>query len=254
MFGTSAHQPPELRSLLERTLAADSVPAAPVERYRALALSLERAEPAGKPRVIVVTSALPGEGKTLTVTNLAYTLSRSYQRRVLILDGDLRRPRLHAALSATGTDVRDDDLDHPSVVKAVGGTLVRLGPTLFMLAPSAAAMGNDPVKALNSPETQALIDWARGRFDWVLIDSPPAGLVPDASILTQLADGALFVVLTGRTPAPAARRAISSIGRGRVLGVVMNRVNPNGADGGLGYDDGYYGDGYLGGTPKTDLS
>jgi Mrp family chromosome partitioning ATPase len=101
----------------------------------------------------------------------------------------------------------------------------------------------DPVNTLNAPGIGELFAWARTRFDWVLVDSPPAALVSDASILSQRADGVLFVVHAASTPYDAAAAAIAQLGKERILGVVMNRVPKDGVDDSFRYYDayGYYG-------------
>jgi protein-tyrosine kinase len=223
------------RQIQDRTIApSDQATMFSADQYRSLALALERAEPRGKRRVVVVTSALAGEGKTLTVTNLALTLSDSFHRRVLLVDGDLRRPGLRQILSARNAQAPETPKNEtlPEDLN-LGLTLSQLSSTLFVLAPLEDSI-LDPVGTLNSPGMQTMFDWAREHFDWVLVDSPPA-LVPDANILAQLADGVIFVVWTASTPYEAARMATTNIGRDRLLGVVMNRVPKGVADGALSY-------------------
>jgi capsular exopolysaccharide synthesis family protein len=196
---------------------------ASLEQYRTLALSLERSHRGDKGRVVVVTSALAGEGKTHTVTRLAQTLSDSFGRRVLLLDADLRNPTLHKMFDTP-------DIFKPgSVTGEAPPPGLNLGMTLGQASPTLLVLGvlngtpPDPIRLLNSSDMQQLLAWARTRFDWILVDSPPA-LVPDTAVLAQFADGVLFVVSTASTPYEAARRAIENIGKQRVIGAVMNRV------------------------------
>jgi protein-tyrosine kinase len=205
-----------------------------LEQYRTLALTLERSDRKDKARVVLVTSALRGEGRTLTVTNLALTLSNSFGRRVLLVDGDFRNPTLHRMFEARDIfkpeSVTDEGL--PAGLN-LGMTLGQAAPTLWVLG-LLTATPPDPIRLLNSPDMQQLLAWARSRFDWVLVDSPPA-LLPDAAVLSQFADGVLFVVSSASTPYKAALRAIENIGMNRVIGAVMNRVSETGGDRALDY-------------------
>jgi receptor protein-tyrosine kinase len=215
--------------------------AVPVEQYRVLALSLERIEPRGSHRLLVVTSALPAEGKTLTVANLGWTLNTSYRRRVLVVDADLRRPRLYSSFETHQT-TSDSDEELPASLKS----LIRLkkaGESLFAAA-FLDVPYRDPIHTLNGPAVSEFFNWARARFDWVLVDSPPAAVVPDANILARLADGVLLVVRAANTPYDAAALAIEQLGRERVLGVVMNRVPDDSPDGSFRYHE-EYGDYYI---------
>jgi protein-tyrosine kinase len=225
--------------LLTHTLTDPSMATVPVEQYRALALSLENVEPKDAHRVLVVTSALPGEGKTLTVANLALTLSGSYRRRVLVVDGDLRRPRLYNTLSGMVDQATRAEESLPDSQSATM-SLRRVGPSLFAVG-FVDAPFQDPINTLNAPGIVELFTWARTRFDWVLVDTPPAALVSDASILAQRADGVLFVVHAATTPYDAASAAITQLGKERILGVVMNRVPKDGVDDSFRYYDAYGG-------------
>jgi protein-tyrosine kinase len=224
-------------NLLSHTVTAPAMTAVPVEQYRALALTLEGLEPKGAHRVLVVTSALPGDGKTLTVANLALTLSGSFRRKVLVVDGDLRRPRLYRTLCGmVDQEMRaEESLPDP---QSATMRLSRVAPSLFAVG-FVDAPFQDPVNMLNAPAIDELFKWARARFDWVLVDSPPAALVSDASILAQSADGVLFVVNSAITPYDAAATAIAQVGKERIIGVVMNRVSKDGLDDSFRYYDDY---------------
>lgn len=225
-----------------RTVDSAGIMPAALETYRSLAVALEQTRSGSTGRVLLVTSALPGEGKTLTCANLALSLSSSLQRRVLVIEGDLRRPTLHRVFGTSGTKPQSGGESSGSLIDvAVPRTLVTITSTLSVLAATAPTQA-DPVQALGSPETLALIEQARSRYDWVLIDSPPAALVPDPNVLARLADGVLFVIWTATTPFDAVRRGVAAIGRERIIGVVMNRAPADMADGSFNYYDRYYED------------
>jgi protein-tyrosine kinase len=204
-----------------------------VEQYRKLAATLYYAKAEKGLKVIAVTSALPHEGKSLTATNLALTLSESYQHRVLVVDADLRRPSLHTVFGVRDSKGLSDWLVTASTEDP---PTVDISANLAFL-PSGHGMA-DPTSALTSTRMRALIDAARSAYDWVVLDTPPIGLVSDARLVSEIADGVVLVVEAGQTAYPEVQRAVSALERGRILGVVLNRVT-HGAD---GYDSyhGYY--------------
>jgi receptor protein-tyrosine kinase len=99
----------------------------------------------------------------------------------------------------------------------------------------------DPMASLTSERMRRLIAEARESFDWVIIDTPPIGLLPDANLLGSMADGSVLVVKADSTPYPMVTRAIASLGPDRVLGVVLNRatVSPHASRYGYSYDYNY---------------
>jgi Mrp family chromosome partitioning ATPase len=100
--------------------------------------------------------------------------------------------------------------------------LHRLSPRLTILP--AGRPTSDPIGALTSERVRRLIDEAREVFDWVIIDTPPVGLLTDAALLSSMADGVVLVVKAGSTPHDMVNRAVDLIGRERVIGVVLNRA------------------------------
>ena len=123
----------------------------------------------------MVTSARPGEGKSLTAANLALTLSESYQRRVLLIDADLRQPSLHEILGVPNATGLSDGL---SAGAGAGIPLLEVSSYLSFL-PSGRPM-SDPTAGLTSDRMRRVLDAARQRFDWTIIDTPPVGLLTDA--------------------------------------------------------------------------
>jgi capsular exopolysaccharide synthesis family protein len=189
-----------------------------LEQYRRLAAALYHAQAENGLKTVLVSSAVPGEGKTLTATNLALTLAESYGRRVLLVDADLRDPSVHRLLGLPGSPglaeyLRAEARDLP--VAAVSSALD--------LLPAGASNGN-PVAGLISERMRLLVQQAVARFDWVLIDTPPVALMPDANLVARLADAVVLVVAAGSTPYRLVERAVEAVGRERVLGVVLNRA------------------------------
>ncbi|MEQ1757813.1 MAG: polysaccharide biosynthesis tyrosine autokinase [Vicinamibacterales bacterium] len=212
------------------------------EQYRRMAATLHHAQAANGLKVVMVTSAVMGEGKTLTSSNLALTLSESYKKNVLLIDGDLRRPALHTLFRLESSPGLSEGLfageDQRLAVRQVS-------PRLGVL--TAGRPSSDPIAGLTSPRMARVIEEAREAFDWVIIDTPPVALLPDANLLATMADGAVLVVRAGATPWDLAQRAVEAIGRERMLGVVLNRSSEQTQGSSYGYYD------YYSGEPGTDV-
>lgn len=190
------------------------------EQYRRLAAILHDAQGTSGLRVIMVASALAGEGKTLTASNLALTFSESYQRRVLLVDADLRRPTLDALFRLNTVTGLSDGLANPDsklVVRQVSSRLAVL---------PAGRPNADPMAGLTSDRMRHLLAEAKEAFDWVIVDTPPLGLLPDAHLLASMVDGAVIVIRAGSTPHDAIKRVVDAVGRTRILGVVLNGSDP----------------------------
>ena len=198
---------------------ASSASAVAIEQYRRLAATLHHAQVEREIRVVMITSALAGEGKTLTATNLALTLSESYRRNVLLIDADLRRPGLHQIFQLPNASGLHEGLaenaDRPL-------SLLEITPHLMLLP--AGRPDPDPMGVLTSSKMRRVVEEAAARFDWVIMDAPPVGLITDASLLAKMADVTLVVVQAGETDYRIVRRAVDAVGRDRVLGVVVNRM------------------------------
>jgi capsular exopolysaccharide synthesis family protein len=206
------------------------------EQYRRLAATLYQAQAERGVKVIMIGSALPGEGKTLTAANLALTFSESYKRTVLLIDADLRRPSQHQVFQVQNTSGLSEGLastsDNAMKVRQISERLALL---------PAGRPNADPMSGLTSPRMHRLVTEAREMFDWVIIDTPPVGLLPDANLLGTFVDGAILVVRAGATPHDIVRRAVDALGRQKLLGVVLNRAERRSAESHYDYYDSYYG-------------
>lgn len=190
-----------------------------VEQYRKMAAVLEGLQKDRKVRTLMVSSALPNEGKTLTVSNLALTFSESYKRRVLLIDADLRQPSIQKVFGLAGGPGLCDDIRAPREQRSA----VQVSTNLSIL--QAGQVGADPMAELSSNRMRALIEDAASRFDWVLLDTPPLCLLPDAHLVARVTDGVLLVVAAGTTPYQVVSDAISKLGADRILGTVLNRAD-----------------------------
>jgi capsular exopolysaccharide synthesis family protein len=214
----------------QKLLGSPELDSAVAEQYRRLGATLHQAQADHGIRALMVTSALPGEGKTLVASNLALVLSGSFGRRVLLIDGDLRRPCLHAVF---GVENVAPYLDRRGTVDPGRLTAVQLSKTLSLI-PGGEPQA-DPMRILAGGPMQALLKEAATRYDWVILDTPPVGLLPDARLLAQGVDRVLMVIRAGSTPYDALQKSVELIGKERILGSVLNRANgsdvtPYGAD------------------------
>jgi protein-tyrosine kinase len=214
-----------------------------VEQYRRLAATLHELQAAHGVKTLMITSAVPREGKTLTISNLALTLSESYGRRVLLVDADLRRPSIHEVFGVSNNNA---GLSEGLRNESAELSLVQLTPRLSILP--AGRPETNPMAALTSDRMRALLEDAAKTFDWVLLDAPPVGIMPDANLLARLTQGVIFVLAAGMTPYELVNRAIDEIGRDSIVGVVLNRIDANSIP-----QTGYYENYYSQSTPQNSL-
>lgn len=206
-------------SSMERLIISPSVEHVAVEQYRRLAAVLHQAQATSDIKVVMVASADPWEGKSLTAANLALTLSESYKRRVLLVDADLRSPSLDMVFQIPHGPGLSESLrareEQPLNV-------INLSPSLALLPGGDADA--DPMASLTSGRMQEIIQEAAASFDWVILDTPPIGLITDAHLLAAMVDTTVLVIAAGSAQCGAVQRAIESIGREKIVGVVLNRV------------------------------
>jgi protein-tyrosine kinase len=170
---------------------------------------------------VLVTSALPKEGKSFTSANLAQVMVRQHGRRVLLIDADLRGPRLHLMLGTTPGPGLSDYLQG----KADEFSIMQRGPleNLFFI-PSGTGI-EDPSELVGNGRLKILLQRVEPLFDWIIVDSPPAIPVSDASVLAKDCDGVLMVVRSSSTPADVARRARQEFPDQALVGIVLNGTN-----------------------------
>jgi protein-tyrosine kinase len=202
-----------------KVVGDDETSLAAIEQYRRLAISLLLMQGQRNLRTLMISSALPRDGKTLTSANLALTLSTSYHRKVLLIDGDIRRPSLHNVFRVPNT-VGLADVLRPDGLSAV--PKIEVSSSLTVLP--AGLTDQTTMAGLTSDRMRALLTDASKHFEWVIVDTPPVALVSDANILASLVDGVVLVVGAGATPFAAVQRAVTAFGRDRIVGVVLNRV------------------------------
>jgi capsular exopolysaccharide synthesis family protein len=216
-----------------KLVIGENVSPAAIEQYRRLATMLHDHHVQSGLKTLMVSSSLPEEGKTLTIVNLALTLCNSFRERVLLIDADLRLPSIHAVFGIPNKTGLADS------TRAGGGPLplVEVAPGLSVL--TAGRPEASPLAPLASHRAREVVRDAAGQFDWVLLDTPPVGLLPDARLVASLSEGILFVIAAGTTPYTIVKRCIAELGAERIVGVVLNRVEREALDTN-GYDGGYY--------------
>jgi protein-tyrosine kinase len=208
------------------------------EQFRTLRSRLYQMRASQSLRTVLVTSSIPGEGKTFVTNNLAQAIVRQPDRRALIIDADLRCSRLHVPLGAPAspglTDYLRGEVDELAIIQhGLEGNLCFI--------PGGDQVTN-PSELLSNGRLRTLLDRVTPVFDWVILDSAPLLPVADSSLLADLVDGVLLVVRAGQTPAETAQRACQELQGRNVVGAVLNAVGPLHAYG--AYYSSTYGYGY----------
>lgn len=206
------------------------------EAFRALRTAVLFSAAAETPRVLLVTSAGAGEGKTVSSLNLATTLADA-GARVCVVDVDLRRPACHRALRLANERGLSTVLSGQAALDDVLRPLA--APRLDVL--TAGPTPPNPAEMVGSARMRALLATLRERYDFVVLDSPPTLPVTDSVILARDADGVVLVVKGHDTPRELARRArdLLAASGAHLLGAVVNNVDLGWGD--LGYYQRYYG-------------
>jgi capsular exopolysaccharide synthesis family protein len=191
------------------------------EEFRTLRSRLYHAREKMALKKLLVTSALPKEGKSFTAANLAQVLVRQHGRRVLLIDADLRGPRLHLMLGTPSSPGLADYLEGSGDEFSI----MQRGPleNLFFV-PSGKEISN-PAELVANGRLKTLLQRVETLFDWIIVDSPPAVPVSDASVLAKACDGVLMVVRSNTTPVDMARRARQEFPDEALVGVVLNGIS-----------------------------
>lgn len=199
-----------------------NTPGSPIaERYRRLRLKLDQPGPDGAPRqIILVTSAVPEEGKTTTAVNLALAFAEDRDRQTLLIDADLRRPSVSRYLTPPPKLGLSEVLSGEASIEHA---LIALKAAHLTVLPAGAPSTN-PLELLQSDYLASVFAELRRRFDRIVIDTPPTVPFTDAAVLSAVSDGALLVVRAGKTTVTLIDRARASLAHSRLLGVVLNDV------------------------------
>lgn len=198
------------------------VPPAFSEAMRGIRTSVIFSSAADGGRTVMVTSTAPSEGKTLVSSNLGDALAQAEQR-TLVIDGDMRRPRLHEVFGFG----QEPGLSNVLVGTAQIQTAIRETGNPFLRVLPAGHIPPNPAELLGSPKYRRLLDELGKQFDWIIIDAPPVMAVTDAAVISHEVGGVVFVVGAEMTPRRTAQTAIEQLtaARARIIGAVLNRVN-----------------------------
>jgi protein-tyrosine kinase len=196
------------------------------EQFRTLRSRVYRLREKLPLRSLLITSALPGEGKTFVAVNLAEAIVRQHERRALLIDADLRSSGLHLPLGAPPApglaDYLRGEADEFSIIQRSCESDAN-----FFFIPGGRPVSN-PAELLANGRLKSLLERLAPVFDWILLDSPPALPVSDASVLAGVCDGVLLVVCAGLTPFESAQKAYREFRDKNLLGVILNRAEDMG--------------------------
>lgn len=228
-----------LRRIDAHLEAAQSPMSVIAEQYRGVRSRLERLNFEGQIRALALTSAVKGEGKSLTACNLALTLAQDATKRVLLVDADLRKPSVHKLLGiGLGPGLVD------MLAKGASLDAVLRDSGLFGLAVVTAGEtnGEHPSELLASPAFGSFIGRCRADFDYVLLDCPPIHPISDVSFLLEAIDGVVLVVRAGKTSKGLLKEVVANLPAEKLVGTVLNRAEA--VSDRYGREKGYYGYGY----------
>jgi capsular exopolysaccharide synthesis family protein len=200
------------------------------EAYRGLRTSIMFSSTDNKPSVIMMTSAGPNEGKTLTCSNLATTLALSYQP-ILLIDGDMRKPRIHEVIQSS----RKKGLSSVLVGKdTLADAIVETSEKGLHVLP-VGPIPPDPSELIGSKAMEKLIAGLKKKFAFIIIDTPPVMAVTDAVALSPFVDGVILITRAGSTPRQVIKHSLDQLRavNANILGVVLTGV-------GTGKDSYYY--------------
>ncbi len=241
---TSFSPPPTFDMLISRTIESKWRPetstmlffdederAYGTEEFRTLRSRLYQVREKQPLKKILVSSALPQEGKSFVSSNLAQVMVRQHGRKALLIDADLRASRLHQTLGTNAT---------PGLAEYLLGecdefAVLQRGSMENLFFIPAGRMVSNPAELLGNGRLKFLLSRLEALFDWIIIDAPPAVPISDASLLANYCDGVLMVVRSNTTPSDVARKARMEFKDTALVGVVLNAV-----DGGTSYSKYYY--------------
>jgi len=193
------------------------------EQYRLLRSKLSLMQKDHGIKILMVTSSVPGEGKTFTSCSLASVLALEPGKRVLIIDGDLRRPRVCSEYGLIPAEQPDGLSQVLRGERRIDEILLKAIDSNLYLLPAGPEPQN-PAELLSSANLERSLDAISVSFDWVIIDAPPVLAMADATIIAPLCDGILMVIHMENTPTKVITQSMQRIGQERVLGLILNRV------------------------------
>ena len=218
----SANKSKKFKNDVDSNLIISKESSSYVESYKTIRTALLLSSAENPPRRMLVTSAVPGEGKTTTAANLAVTIAKT-GKKVLLVDSDLRRPKVHKLF----------DLDNSTGLSSILAgiietkTFLQQGPVDTLSIIPSGPIPPDPAELLSSKKFEELIASWSTEFDFLILDSPPVLSTPDSLLLSRLVDGTILIANFNKTTFDAAQKAIKSFAdiNTHILGIIINKVN-----------------------------
>ena len=203
-------------------LLNNGVPSNFSEAFRAIRTNVLFSSAQEGSRSVLVTSTGPGEGKSMVAANLALSLAQAGQR-VLLIDGDLRKPKIHEIFAVP----QEPGLSNLLVGKAKASESVRKTGVPGLWVMGAGRIPPNPAELVGSQRFREFLVSVKEHFEWVIIDSPPVMAVTDAALVAHQTSGVLFVIGAEMTSRHAAKRALEQLeqAQARFVGAVLNRVD-----------------------------
>lgn len=190
------------------------------EAFRSIKANIKYSKLNNDKKIILVTSCCIEEGKSTVSMNLALTLSQD-NKKVLLIDGDLRKPKVHKKFSITNinglTNILVNEKDIEECIKKYNDNLHLI---------TAGSKTPNPLELLSVNEMDNVINVLRGLYDYIIIDTPPIGIISDAKVLVDKVDGVLLIVRFEETPKDELTKVIKTLRQleGNIIGVILNRI------------------------------
>jgi succinoglycan biosynthesis transport protein ExoP len=235
----------EERAKSELLIYADSRSSL-AEAYRQLRTSILLSTAGHPPKTLLITSSLPSEGKTTTATNTAISLAQT-GARVLLIDADMRRPRLHSVFEIENGDglssLLSSEFDKNDIAR-----IVKYDDRTKLNLLTSGPIPPNPAELIGSEQMANLLEILKEQYTHVVVDSPPIASFTDAVLIASMVDGVILVVHSGRCSRQVVRRSrqILTDISAKILGVVLNNVNLRSQDNYYYYQSYYHRDSYRG--------
>lgn len=218
----------ELQFIAKKRLLSHLNPKSPIaEQYRTIRTNIQFSNVDNEMKSIIVTSSSPDEGKSTTVTNLAIVFAQQ-EKRVLLVDGDLRRPTIHSSFQMPNHIGLTNVLTQRSTLQAAIKTTEV--PNLSVL--TSGPVPPNPAELLGASKMKKVLEELYQLYDVILIDTPPVLAVADAQILANQCHGIVMVISSGKTKIEVARKTRDLLlhAKGKFLGAILNDVRKSDAD------------------------
>lgn len=223
---------------LDLTLVAYHEPqSVEAELFKVLKTNILFPENRIPPKTILITSALPDDGKSFVSANLAISIAQGVEEHVLLIDGDIRKPDIHVRFGFNRVPGLSDYLYKGD---SIADILLKTPIEKLTILPAGKPPAN-PTELMSSKKMKALLEELKTRYDdrYVIIDSPPPSMAPETHAIAQFVDGVIIVVKADKTPRAAVADTIEQIGKEKIIGIVMNQTGQS-TKKYYGYNKSYY--------------